>query len=492
MKVSGAVKLSSPESGLFQTHFLLIRLLSPCESPSSALYSLNDRVFLFLLFFIIIFFVTRYQECSSFIHFTLFSPSSSLFKSKKRERCVGGGIVFSFTSEWFHRKRPCLTLFSFHSDPLVLIFPLFSSWAVEGKTGAKNWSRTREVSSPTATKRENRIQYGRKTWQREGHDLFSKQREFIYTLSCICIHVFLWQMRESKVTFHFIHSLIQERKRYSRTFTRTHSLIHSSCTQKTYSKSDSMARSNQQHLPLFFHFFSPSLPVPDTSWLQSSFYFYGKLSTSCTCYLWRICLVIGNNWHHCCITNTVDGCEPNGLVPIGGHHGGGLHHRIPRGLHHHHHLGVSRGSPPSSTSSSNSPPTTLLQNILQQSRNGVGPASSAGNIYSVLSRTIGAAALVAASGVKSSTPNGTANTSPLPPSPADSGVSDVDSHYSSNDEQMNQYGYFYSHRTTCKYFHVIYYMIQSKLVSCPWLRCLWLYFRFSLIEGNDVLPCFSM
>lgn len=37
------------------------------------------------------------------------------------------------------------------------------------------------------------------------------------------------------------------------------------------------------------------------------------------------------------------------------------------------------------------------------------------------------------------------NTSPLPPSPADSGVSDVDSHYSSNDEQhqLSQYGYFY-------------------------------------------------
>lgn len=89
------------------------------------------------------------------------------------------------------------------------------------------------------------------------------------------------------------------------------------------------------------------------------------------------------------------------------------------------------------------PTTTLLQNILQQSR---GP--NGGSIYSVLQRT-------AATGQA-----GTTNTSPLPPSPADSGVSDVDSHYSSNDEQqqqqqqqqLNQYGYFYPnvHRSTCK------------------------------------------
>lgn len=35
-------------------------------------------------------------------------------------------------------------------------------------------------------------------------------------------------------------------------------------------------------------------------------------------------------------------------------------------------------------------------------------------------------------------PGGAQASSPLPPSPADSGVSDVDSHYSSNDEHHNQ------------------------------------------------------
>lgn len=47
--------------------------------------------------------------------------------------------------------------------------------------------------------------------------------------------------------------------------------------------------------------------------------------------------------------------------------------------------------------------------------------------------------------------NSATTTSPLPPSPADSGVSDVDSYYSLNDEQ-HQYGYFY-HRSnsSCKF-----------------------------------------
>jgi hypothetical protein len=73
------------------------------------------------------------------------------------------------------------------------------------------------------------------------------------------------------------------------------------------------------------------------------------------------------------------------------------------------------------------PTTTLLQNILQQNR-----TAANGNIYSLQRQPQMAT---------------TTTTSPLPPSPADSGVSDVDSHYSSNDEQqhqqMSQYGYFY-------------------------------------------------
>jgi hypothetical protein len=73
------------------------------------------------------------------------------------------------------------------------------------------------------------------------------------------------------------------------------------------------------------------------------------------------------------------------------------------------------------------PTTTLLQNILQQNR-----TAANGNIYSLQRQPQMAT---------------TTTTSPLPPSPADFGVSDVDSHYSSNDEQqhqqMSQYGYFY-------------------------------------------------
>lgn len=123
----------------------------------------------------------------------------------------------------------------------------------------------------------------------------------------------------------------------------------------------------------------------------------------------------------------VDGCEPPSSQS---------HHNRPTshpGSHHQSRIG-------SPSSQSQSPPTTLLQNILQQNRNS--------NIYSSLQRGVQNGQL----------PLGqtTSNTSPLPPSPADSGVSDVDSHYSSNDEQqqaLNQYGYFYTgaHRsTTCK------------------------------------------
>ena len=64
--------------------------------------------------------------------------------------------------------------------------------------------------------------------------------------------------------------------------------------------------------------------------------------------------------------------------------------------------------------------TNLLQNILQQQRG-----------YSAVSAAAAGSRL---------TGNGasTTSTSPLPPSPADSGVSDVDSHYSSNDEAQQQ------------------------------------------------------
>jgi hypothetical protein len=101
-----------------------------------------------------------------------------------------------------------------------------------------------------------------------------------------------------------------------------------------------------------------------------------------------------------------DGCEPGAPPP-----NGSSHHT------------AQNASPQSQTGP---PTTTLLQNILQQNRTG-----SNGNIYSLQRQTQLAT---------------TTTTSPLPPSPADSGVSDVDSHYSSNDEQqqqMSQYGYFY-------------------------------------------------
>jgi hypothetical protein len=104
--------------------------------------------------------------------------------------------------------------------------------------------------------------------------------------------------------------------------------------------------------------------------------------------------------------STVDGCEPGAPPP-----NGSSHHT------------TQNASPQSQTGP---PTTTLLQNILQQNR-----TSSNGNIYSLQRQTQLAT---------------TTTTSPLPPSPADSGVSDVDSHYSSNDEQqqqMSQYGYFY-------------------------------------------------
>lgn len=96
--------------------------------------------------------------------------------------------------------------------------------------------------------------------------------------------------------------------------------------------------------------------------------------------------------------------------------------------------GNSLRSPPTTSP----PTTTLLQNILQQSRNGVNGSNGSPNGHP-----------------NQGSANGATNTSPLPPSPADSGVSDVDSHYSSNDEQqqLSQYSYFYSqaHRSTCEY-----------------------------------------
>jgi hypothetical protein len=115
----------------------------------------------------------------------------------------------------------------------------------------------------------------------------------------------------------------------------------------------------------------------------------------------------------------VDGCEPGAPPP-----NGSSHHT------------AQNASPQSQTGP---PTTTLLQNILQQNRTG-----SNGNIYSLQRQTQLAT---------------TTTTSPLPPSPADSGVSDVDSHYSSNDEQqqqMSQYGYFYgAQRSTCMYSQII-------------------------------------
>jgi len=117
-----------------------------------------------------------------------------------------------------------------------------------------------------------------------------------------------------------------------------------------------------------------------------------------------------------CKSKDFDGCEPVG------------HAQRPRQAGRN-----ANGSP----SLSQSPPTTLLQNILQNR------GANSTNIYSLQRGPNGQ-------------PLTTTNTSPLPPSPADSGVSDVDSHYSSNDEQqqqLNQYGYFYNaaHRSTCEY-----------------------------------------
>ena len=140
--------------------------------------------------------------------------------------------------------------------------------------------------------------------------------------------------------------------------------------------------------------------------------------------------------------DTVDGCEPAGPTAL----------RSPS-----HQASIPRPAQSLRSPQNQSPPTTtLLQNILQQSR---GPA---GSIYSVLQR--------AANGQP-----GTTNTSPLPPSPADSGVSDVDSHYSSNDEQqqqqqqqLNQYGYFYPnvHRSTCKFLPIGRPVFEVNECSC--------------------------
>lgn len=119
-------------------------------------------------------------------------------------------------------------------------------------------------------------------------------------------------------------------------------------------------------------------------------------------------------------------------------------------VHHHnhgHHGPIRHGSRKSGTS-----PTSTLQQ--QQSRTG----SNGASIYSAL-----AAAAAARSGQQGLVsvpgqlpgvvlvgPNGT-NTSPLPLSPVDSRVSDVDSHYSSTDEQQqlnNQYGSYFCGSST--------------------------------------------
>ena len=152
----------------------------------------------------------------------------------------------------------------------------------------------------------------------------------------------------------------------------------------------------------------------------------------------------------CPFQNIVDGCETS---PLGTNRPSGSTIRRSPGI-----LigGNSLRSPPTSSP----PTTTLLQNILQQSRNGTNGSNGSPNG-------------TALHGGPNQGPNanGTTNTSPLPPSPADSGVSDVDSHYSSNDEQqqLSQYSYFYSqaHRSTCKYLL----NVNACLFTCTFTLC---------------------
>ena len=134
-----------------------------------------------------------------------------------------------------------------------------------------------------------------------------------------------------------------------------------------------------------------------------------------------------------------------------------LHHHQPPAAHQH--QSNSNGSGRLTSSQS-----TLLQNILQ----------ARGDRLNAANENIPPAHCNSSS--SSSNSNGSPNhvhtngngstTSPLPPSPADSGVSDVDSYYSLNDEQ-HQYGYFY-HRSnsSCEY---LFDCLESLAFAAPLL-----------------------
>lgn len=132
---------------------------------------------------------------------------------------------------------------------------------------------------------------------------------------------------------------------------------------------------------------------------------------------------------------------------------------MPSHLQHDHHLNNQHSSlnhqPPAahqahqqSNSRLISPQSTLLQNILQ---------ARGDRLNSLTNENIPPAHCNSSSSSSSGSPNhnqivtnGNSTTSPLPPSPADSGVSDLDSYYSLNDEQ-HQYGYFYRSNSSCEY-----------------------------------------
>jgi len=91
-----------------------------------------------------------------------------------------------------------------------------------------------------------------------------------------------------------------------------------------------------------------------------------------------------------------------------------------------------------------SPQSTLLQNILQARGDRLNNSSANENVPPAHCNTTSNGG-----SPNQVVTNGNSTTSPLPPSPADSGVSDVDSYYSLNDEQ-HQYGYFY-HRSNSSF-----------------------------------------
>lgn len=125
---------------------------------------------------------------------------------------------------------------------------------------------------------------------------------------------------------------------------------------------------------------------------------------------------IYNNYKH---TLTVDGCKPLSAPSVSG----SSPNSMPVGRMQH---------------ASNNSPGTLLQNMLQARSGSVAMSQ----VSPLLVNTTGSGRLA-----------GGSTSSPLPPSPADSGVSDVDSHYSSTDEHQQlgaQYAYFY-HRSNCKF-----------------------------------------